>query len=102
MTLDPDDSYAADHAAGVLMLLGRRDEANALLDRALALRPDDYSTLYTAACTASLGGEYERALDFLERAVGTGRGHREWILNDNDLAPLHAYPKFKSIVARLT
>jgi adenylate cyclase len=101
MTIDPHDSYAADHAAGVLMLLGRRDEANALLDRAIALRPDDYNTLYTAACTASLGGEYERALDFLDRAVATGRGHREWIMNDNDLAPLHAYPRFKSIVARL-
>jgi adenylate cyclase len=101
MQLDPHDSYASDHAAGVLMLLGRRDEANALLDRAIALRPDDYGTLYTAACTASLGGEYERALEFLDRAVATGRGHREWILNDNDLAPLRAYPRFKSIVARL-
>ncbi len=102
LAIDPDDSYASDHAAGVLMLLGRRDEANRLLDRALALRPDDYRTLYTAACTASLGGEYERALDFLDRAVGTGRGHREWILNDNDLAPLHEYPRFKQILSRLT
>ena len=101
LTIDPDDSYASDHAAGVLMLLGRREEANRLLDRALALRPDDYGTLYTAACTASLGGEFERALDFLDRAVGTGRGHREWILNDNDLAPLHELPRFKEIVARL-
>jgi adenylate cyclase len=101
LALDPDDSYASDHAAGVLMLLGRKDEANRLLERAIALRPDDYRTLYTAACTASLGGEYERALDFLDRAVGIGRGHREWILNDNDLAPLHEYPRFKEIVARL-
>ena len=101
LALDPDDSYAADHAAGVLMLLGRRDEANRLLERAIALRPDDYSTLYTAACTLSLGGDYERALVFLERAISTGRGNRDWILNDNDLAPLHAYPKFQQIVARL-
>jgi TolB-like protein len=101
LALDPDDAYASDHAAGVLMLLGRREEANRLLDRALALRPDDYGTLYTAACTASLGGEYERALDFLDRAVGAGRGHREWILNDNDLAPLREYPRFKEILERL-
>ncbi len=101
LALDPHDSYAADHAAGVLMLLGRRDEANRLLERAIALRPDDYTTLYTAACTLSLGGEYERALEFLERAISTGRGNRDWILNDNDLAPLHAYPKFQQIVARL-
>jgi adenylate cyclase len=101
LAIDPDDSYANDHAAGVLMLLGRRDEANRLLDRALALRPDDFRTLYTAACTASLGGEYERALDFLDRAVATGRGHREWILNDNDLAPLRDDPRFKQVLARL-
>jgi adenylate cyclase len=101
LAIDPDDSYASDHAAGVLMLLGRREEANRLLDRALALRPDDYRTLYTAACTASLGGEYERALNFLDRAVATGRGHREWILTDNDLAPLREFPQFKLILARL-
>ena len=101
LALDPHDSYASDHAAGVLMLLGRRDEANRLLDRAIALRPDDYRTLYTAACTAALGGEYDRALDFLDRAVGTGRGDRVWILNDNDLAPLREMPRFKQIVDRL-
>lgn len=101
LALDPDDAYASDHAAGVLMLLGRRDEANRLLDRAIALRPNDYGTLYTAACTAALGGEYERALDFLDRAVGTGRGDKEWILADHDLAPLRAMERFKSIVARL-
>ncbi|HEY7640532.1 MAG TPA: tetratricopeptide repeat protein [Steroidobacteraceae bacterium] len=101
LAIDPDDSYASDHAAGVLMLLGRRDEANRLLERAIALRPDDYRTLYTAACTTCLGGEHERALDFLDRAVATGRGHREWILNDNDLAPLRDHPRFKQIVSRL-
>ena len=46
-------------------------------------------------------GEYERALDFLDRAVATGRGHREWILNDNDLAPLRDRPRFRQILARL-
>jgi hypothetical protein len=81
--------------------LGRRDEANRLLERALALRHDDYRTLYTAACTASLGGEHERALDFLDRAVATGRGYREWILNDNDLASLHDHPRFRQILSRL-
>jgi len=101
LALDPHDSYASDHAAGVLMLLGRRDEANRLLDRAIALRPDDYGTLYTAACTAALGGEYDRALDFLDRAVGNGRGDRAWILDDNDLAPLREHPRFQQIVDRL-
>ena len=101
LAIDPDDSYANDHAAGALMLLGRREEAMRILDRALMLRPDDHRTLYTAACTASLGGMYEAALDFLDRAVGKGRGQLEWILNDNDLAPLRELPRFAEIVARL-
>jgi len=101
LAIDPDDSYANDHAAGALMLLGRREEAMRILDRALMLRPDDFRTLYTAACTASLGGMYEAALDFLDRAVGKGRGQLEWILNDNDLAPLRELPRFAEIVARL-
>jgi hypothetical protein len=49
----------------------------------------------------SLGGEYERALEFLNRAVGTGRGNRDWILNDNDLAPLRSDPRFQQILAKL-
>ena len=102
LALEPDDAYASDHAAGVLMLLGRREEANRILERALSLRPNDYGTLYTAACTAALGGEYERALDFLDRAVSNGRGNRDWILNDNDLAPLREYPRFQEILSRLT
>ena len=102
LALEPDDAYASDHAAGVLMLLGRPEEANRILDRALSLRPNDYGTLYTAACTAALGGEYERALDFLDRAVSNGRGNRDWILNDNDLAPLHENPRFQEILSRLT
>jgi len=54
-----------------------------------------------AACTAALGGMYDAALDFLDRAVGKGRGQLEWILNDNDLAPLRELPRFAEIVARL-
>jgi len=84
------------------MLLGRREESTRLLERAIALRPDDYGTLYTAACTLSLGGDYARALEYLDRAVATGHGNRDWILNDNDLAPLHADPRFQEIVAKLS
>jgi hypothetical protein len=49
----------------------------------------------------ALGGMYEQALDFLDRAVGTGRGQLEWILKDNDLAPLRDSLRFAAIVARL-
>ena len=40
--------------------------------------------------------------NILDRAVATGHGNRDWILNDNDLAPLHADPRFQEIVAKLS
>ena len=47
-----------------------------LLSRGSRLSPDDFSTLYNVACGYANAGELERALDALERAVGTGRGSR--------------------------
>ena len=55
-----------------------------------ALRPDDFGTLYNAACFHAVAGEPERALDLLDRAISTGQGFRDWIEHDHDLASLQA------------
>jgi adenylate cyclase len=101
LAIDPDDSAAYDHGSGVLALLGRREESRRFLERAVALRPEDPNTHYNAACTAALSGDYESALDLLERAVSLGWSNRQWLLNDNDFAPMREQPRFKQIVARL-
>jgi len=101
LAIDPDDSAAYDHGAGVLSLLGRNDESRRFIERAVALRPDDPQTHYNAACTAMLSGDHETALDLLERAVTLGWSNARWIMNDNDLVPLHDHPRLKQIVARL-
>ena len=85
-----------------MALVDRLEESQAAIDRALALRPDDYSNVATLACAAVLKHDHEQALDLLERAVSTGRGDREWLLADNDLAPLHGHPRFEAIVRRMT
>ncbi len=100
LAIDPDDSAAYDHGAGVLMFLGRAEQSREFSDRAIALRPDDGATHYNAACVASLMGDYDRALDLVERAVDLGYGNADWILNDNDMAPLRDHPRFKELVAR--
>ena len=100
LAIDPDDSAAYDHGAGVLALLGRLDEARRFRERALVLRPDDAMTHYNAACAAALAGDYEAALDYLQRSIDLGFNTR-WIMNDNDLVPLHDHPRFKQIVATL-
>jgi adenylate cyclase len=101
LAIDPDDSAAYDHGSGVLAMLGRKDESRRFSERAVALRPDDPQTHYNAACTAMLSGDHEAALDLLERAIDLGWSNARWLMNDNDLVPLHHHPRFKQIVARL-
>jgi adenylate cyclase len=102
LAIDPDDSAAYDHGAAVLSLLGRKQESRRFSERAVALRPDDPQTHYNAACTSMLSGDHEAALDLLERAVTLGWSNARWIMNDNDLVPLHDHPRFRQIVARLS
>ena len=101
LAMDPDDSAAYDHGAGVLMLLGRMDESRQFSERAIALRPDDGATHYNAACCAAIANDYERSLDLLERAVELGYGNIDWLLNDQDLVPMHGELRFRQLVERL-
>jgi adenylate cyclase len=101
LAINPEDVRALGHGAGVLALLGRPDECEAFIQRALRIRPDDYGSLVTLACAAMLNRDPERALDLLDAAVATGRGDKEWMLNDNDLRPLHGDPRFEALVARM-
>ena len=73
-----------------------------MIDRAAALRPGDYGNLVTLACAAMLNQDAEQALDFIERAVATGQGDREWLMHDNDLKPLHGDPRFEQLIARMS
>jgi adenylate cyclase len=101
LAMDPDDSAAYDHGAGVLQSLGRLEESRQFSERAIALRPDDGATHYNAACCAALGLDFQRSLNLLERAIELGYGNIEWLLNDNDLVPLHGEPRFRKLVQRL-
>jgi len=67
----------------------------------LRTRPDDYSTLYNAACYYSLAGDVEHAMDLLERACESGGGSRDWIEHDSDLDPLRTNPRFQRLLAVL-
>jgi adenylate cyclase len=64
----------------------------------LAIDPEESSILYNAACTYSLMGERDQAIDLLERAVHHGFGHKEWIENDPDFASLRDYPRFQALM----
>ena len=98
---DPENGRALYLAAGMQVRLGDIDGARRNIEAALRLQPDDFGTLYNAACTYTHMGDSERALDLLERALSAGHGFREWIEHDPDLDGLRALPRFQSILARL-
>lgn len=58
------------------------------------------NALYNAACAASLAGETERAFSFLEQSVQAGFRYPDYMMRDEDLAPLRADPRFKALVTR--
>jgi adenylate cyclase len=98
---EPDDVRALYMSGNNLIRFGEKAKGIARLAQAVALRPSDYGVLYNAACGYTFAGEYDHAIDLIERAVGTGRGFRAWFENDPDLDPLRNNPRFQQIVARL-
>lgn len=98
---DPENGRALYLAAGMQIRLGDIAAGRRSIETSLRLQPDDFGTLYNAACTYSQLGEHERALDLLERAVATGGGFRDWIEHDSDLDGVRALPRFGEILARL-
>lgn len=99
--IDPENVRAYYFAAIMQLHLGDTEAGRGNVVTALALRPDDYGTLYNAACFHALAGESTRALDLLERSISTGEGFREWIDNDADFDRLRDLPRFSELMARL-
>ena len=81
--------------------MGKRDEAIAWLERAIALDPDDSQTLYNAACTWSQLGEFDRAFELLERWLPkAGVEKRMWLKQDIDFDPIRSDPRFESLLEK--
>ena len=99
--IDPENVRAYYFAALMQLHLGDVDAGRSNIEIALALRPDDYGTLYNSACFHALAGEHSRALDLLERAISTGEGFPEWIAHDTDFDSLRDLPRYRALMARL-
>lgn len=99
--IDPENVRAYYFAAIMQLHLGATEAGRSNVETALAMRPDDYGTLYNAACFHALAGEHERALDLLERAANTGEGFPDWIEQDSDFDSLRELPRYRALLARL-
>jgi adenylate cyclase len=101
LAVEPDDSRALHLGAVLAARLGRRERALSYAHRALELRPGEFATAYNVACTYSVLGLRDEALEMLDRAVSTGRGDLGWIEHDPDFDSLRSEDRFAAIVGRL-
>jgi len=93
----PNDARALALGAAAMQVIGNSKKAELWAERAIAVDPDNESTLYNIACTYALAGKLDRAMDLIERCIHSN----SWIKNDSDLDPLREMPRFKAFVAGL-
>ena len=89
--LYPEDARALYLGTGALIEVGDTKRSLEWAARALAIDPEESAILYNVACTYSLLGEKEQALDCLEKAVRNGFGHKAWVENDPDFTSPVSY-----------
>jgi adenylate cyclase len=93
----PDNARAYFLATSALWSLGRKEDAYAWNERAIAIDPEDPATRYNIACFYAQVGEIDKAFEYLENPITS----RTWAENDPDLEPLRADPRFKAFMEQL-
>ncbi|MGH8371765.1 MAG: tetratricopeptide repeat protein [Gammaproteobacteria bacterium] len=100
--LYPDEARAYYLACGAMMQLGMYKDAVDWAAKALAIDPADPTINYNVACCYAQIGEYDKAMDCLEKVQGFGLLSPGWLKNDSDLFSLHGNPRFKALLQSLT
>jgi adenylate cyclase len=100
--LYPEDARAL--CVGSIAIIEAGDRKRSLHWAALALtiNPQESVILYNVACTHSLLGEDERALECLAKAIRNGFCDEPWMTNDPDLASVRSLPRFQSLLKHLS
>jgi serine/threonine protein kinase/Tfp pilus assembly protein PilF len=99
--LHPEDARALYMGANGLVALGEREKGLEWARRARAIAPEEPMLLYNLGCIYSLAGEFDEALDCLERAVASGLTQKGWYEHDSNLDPLRQHPRFLALMKKL-
>ncbi|HVN09499.1 MAG TPA: protein kinase [Patescibacteria group bacterium] len=94
----PEDVRARILLASVSAQLGNAERAIKELEKAVALRPNDSTILYNAACAYACLGRKPEALATLQQAIAHGYHNFDWMSRDADLVCLHEEPQFQMLV----
>jgi non-specific serine/threonine protein kinase len=93
----PEDVRARILLAANLAIIGQEEESSRHLQTAVALRPNEASILYNAACTYGSMKRKAETLEMLKRAVAAGYGNVDWLAKDPDLDCVHDEPEFRKL-----
>jgi tetratricopeptide (TPR) repeat protein len=93
----PEDARARVLLASDYAAMGRFPEAIREANLAIALRPNEATVLYNAACVFCSMEQKEEAMAALKKAWEAGFREADWARRDPDLAPLHGEPEFERL-----
>jgi non-specific serine/threonine protein kinase len=93
----PEDARARVLLATDYAAVDRVEDAIREVDLGMALRPNEATVLYNAACLFCTIGKKPEALDALRKAWENGFRDPDWARRDPDLASLHGDPEFEKL-----
>jgi len=98
---DPKDGNAWHMLGFALHSAGKLDEALPAHLKATEFPDVAQTAAYNAACAYALKGDKDKALEWLEKAMGFGFARPEVVELDPDLASLRGDPRFQALLAKM-
>jgi len=96
----PEDARARMLLANDYGAMGRVEDSTREANLAIALRPNEATVLYNAACVFCMLNKKAEALDAIAKAWESGFKDADWARRDPDLAPIHDDPIFLKLYPR--
>ena len=93
----PEDARARILLATDYAMSNRPEDAVREAALAMALRPNEATVLYNAACVFCLLNRKQEAIEALKKAWDAGFRDVSWTRRDPDLELLHGHPEFERL-----
>jgi len=97
LVINPNDAKTLAYVAAYYANVGETDKANAAIDRAIDMAPNDPHTYYFAAHVSIAHGDSSEALDSLEKSLALGYA-QDAIANDPVFADLRSNDRFQAFL----